>query len=287
MGEDATPDDPAAPGGRARHGDAPTHKAPRRPGWWNRLLRAEERRARQRRSRSWWWRLCTPAAFAAAGALLMTSQINAGGTDLRPGRYDSLADLAERQSDRVQALRQDVTRLNGEIEQLTDRIDEAGLSEVQAEVEALQAPAGLTAVHGPGLTVTLDDAPASIRESAGDLVGDAIVHQQDIQAVVNALWAGGAEAMTIQDQRVVSTTGIKCVGNTVILHGVPYSPPYRISAIGDADEMRRSLLGSAYVQGYLQAVEVWQLGWDVEEEDDISVPAYEGSMELRYARPGA
>ena len=53
------------------------------------------------------------------------------------------------------------------------------------------------------------------------------MHQQDIQAVVNALWAGGAEAMTIQGQRVISTTGIKCVGNTVVLHGVPYSPPYR------------------------------------------------------------
>ena len=63
------------------------------------------------------------------------------------------------------------------------------------------------------------------------------MHQQDIQAVVNALWAGGAEAMTIQGQRVVSTTGIKCVGNVVILHGVPYSPPYRISAIGPTDDM--------------------------------------------------
>ena len=275
MGDTATPEDPAPAGG---------HRAPRRPAWWRRMVRAEERRARQRPSRSWFWRIGTPIAVAAAGALLMTSQINAGGTDLRPGRYDSLADLAEQQSDRVQALRDQVTELNGDIEQLTKGLDDTGLSVVRKQVEALEQPAGLTPVHGPGVAVTLDDAPASIRETAGDQVGDAIVHQQDIQAVANALWAGGAEAMTIQGQRVVSTTGIKCVGNTVILHGVPYSPPYRIEAIGDADRMRDSLQDSPYIQGYLQAVEAYMLGWDVQDEEDIEAPAYEGSMEMRYAR---
>ena len=65
--------------------------------------------------------------------------------------------------------------------------------------------------------------------------------------MANALWAGGAEAMTIQGQRVVSTTGIKCVGNTVVLHGVPYSPPYRISAIGPTGEMLASVNASPYI----------------------------------------
>ena len=83
-------------------------------------------------------------------------------------------------------------------------------------------------VRGPGLTVTLDDAPERRDRLGGHATpNDLVVHQQDIQAVVNALWAGGAEAMTIQGQRVIATTGIKCVGNTVVLHGVPYSPPYR------------------------------------------------------------
>ena len=57
--------------------------------------------------------------------------------------------------------------------------------------------------------------------------------------MVNALWSGGAEAMTLQKQRVISTTGIKCVGNTVVLHGVPYAPPYEITAIGDLDALQR------------------------------------------------
>ena len=82
-----------------------------------------------------------------------------------------------------------------------------------------------------------------------------VVHQQDIQAVVNALWAGGAQAMTIQGQRVISTTGIKCVGNTVMLHGVPYSPPYRIAAIGNVAALQASLDNSDYVDAYLTFVD--------------------------------
>ena len=72
--------------------------------------------------------------------------------------------------------------------------------------EQASAQAGFTPVTGPPVTVTLDDAPASITADGvdPDLL---VVHQQDIQAVVNALWRGGAEAMTIQGQRVISTTG--------------------------------------------------------------------------------
>ena len=96
---------------------------------------------------------------------------------------------------------------------------------------------GSSRCTGPAVTVTLSDAPKAEVDRAvkdGKTTADQlVVHQQDIQAVVNALWSGGAEAMTLQKQRVVSTTGIKCVGNTVVLHGVPYAPPYVITAVGD------------------------------------------------------
>jgi uncharacterized protein YlxW (UPF0749 family) len=144
---------------------------------------------------------------------------------------------------------------------------------------------GLTAVEGPGLTVTLDDAPRRIRQTAGANVRDAFVHQQDIQAVADAMWVGGAEAMTIQGQREVSTTGIKCVGNTVLLQGVTYSPPYVISAIGDVTAMRASIESNPYILGYLRDAAVWQLGWDVQEESRLQAPAYDGPVDLSYARP--
>jgi uncharacterized protein YlxW (UPF0749 family) len=84
--------------------------------------------------------------------------------------------------------------------------------------------------------------------------------------------------------RVVATTGIKCVGNTVILNGVPYAPPYDLAAIGDPERLRRAVEDSPYVQAYLDRVEVWELGWKVEREDDLRAPAFTGLLDLRHAQ---
>lgn len=87
----------------------------------------------------------------------------------------------------------------------------------------------------------LSDARTGGRIPDGYTVDDVVVHQQDVQAVVNALWAAGAEAMTIQDQRVIATSAVRCVGNTLILQGRVYSPPYVITAIGDIGSLRSGL----------------------------------------------
>ena len=106
--------------------------------------------------------------------------------------------------------------------------------------------------------------------------------------------------MTLQGQRVISTTGIKCVGNTVMLHGVPYSPPYRISAIGDPFRLRASLDASDYVDAYLTVVAEHSLGYAVTRghcepglpgyavtpSSHLEFPAYEGSTTLKYAHAG-
>ena len=106
------------------------------------------------------------------------------------------------------------------------------VDEINAEVRELQGPAGRDPVTGSGVTVTLSDAPESVREDSDIDVNYLLVHQQDIQAVVNAMWLGGATAVTIAGQRVITTTGIKCSGNAVRLHGIPYGQPYVISAVG-------------------------------------------------------
>ncbi len=184
----------------------------------------------------------------------------------------------------MSTLRDELADLQADVEELSAGLDNDALQKLEARADALAGPAGLSGLRGPGLSVTLDDAPEAARAAAGDQVADAIVHQQDIQAVVNALWAGGAEAMTLQGQRVVATTGIKCVGNTVILHGVPYSPPYVVRAIGDADAMQGSLDESRYIQAYLEAVDDYGVGWAVRPERRITAPAYTGSVQLRHAR---
>ncbi len=258
---------------------------PHRASWLQRLRTAVTAAGRSR-SRPVWWRLLAPATFILAGALFVASANTAGGTDIRGGRITDLAGLAQAEADQLEELRNEQARLAAEVDTLSAQLTGSS-SEVVDRARGLREPAGLAPVRGPGLTVTLADAPDAVIESVESVeeINNLVVHQQDIQAVVNALWAGGAEAMTVQGQRVVSTTGIRCVGNTVVLHDVPYAPPYVISAIGPTDQMLAAIDESPYIDFYLDVVEQYQLGWDLQLEDDLQMPGYVGSTALDHARP--
>jgi len=233
------------------------------------------------------WRLAAVGVFVVAGALFVTSSIDAGGLDLRASSVTDLDTVVRQQRERTDAQLKQVADLNREVSALGKDVDDARVTNLQRQVDELQGPAGFDKVHGPALTVVLSDAPKDEIDRAvekGEVTADQlVVHQQDIQAVVNALWSGGAEAMTLQKQRVISTTGIKCVGNTVVLHGVPYAPPYEITAIGDLDALRAALDSSDYIAGYKTYVDAHNLGYEVSTKDDVTMPAYDGSSDLRYA----
>ncbi len=237
------------------------------------------------------WRLVAVAVFVAAGVLFVTSSLAAGGLDLRASSVTDLDTVVRQERQRTDALQQRVSELNREVDDLGKKVQDAQVTNLQRQVAALRGPAGFEEVRGPALTVVLKDAPKEEIDRAvekGEVTADQlVVHQQDIQAVVNALWSGGAEAMTLQKQRVISTTGIKCVGNTVVLHGVPYAPPYEITAIGDLTSLRTSLDSSDYIAGYKTFVEAHNLGYEVSTDNDVKMPAYDGSSDLRYAVAGS
>ena len=245
-----------------------------------------DRRARRRRA----WHVGTVAVFALAGGLFVTSSLDSKGLDLRASSVTDLDTVVRQERDRVDGLQHRVAELSKEVDQLGS-VNDAEVRDLRDRVDQLRGPAGFEAVHGPAVTVTLSDAPKDKIKAAvasGEVQADElVVHQQDIQAVVNALWTGGAEAMTVQGQRVISTTGIKCVGNTVILHGVPYAPPYRITAIGDTASLRHALDASDYIAGYRSYVDTLGLGYRVNTQGDVRMPAYQGNAELRYARGSA
>jgi len=225
-------------------------------------------------------RVATVAVCVVAGFMMATSALASRGNDLRPDRRTELVTLVQAEADRVEQLGRTASGLRAEVDALTARGNEAaGLPDLTLAAERADS----IAVTGPALTVTLTDAPASVQPAGvdPDLL---VVHQQDIQAVVNALWEGGAEAMTVQGQRVSSRTGIKCVGNTVVLHGVPYAPPYRITAIGDVPALERSLRSSEYLRLYREYVDAYRLGYEVSRQARVEMPAYSGPAEFEHAR---
>lgn len=228
-----------------------------------------------------WGTFGVVAVLMIAGILFTANARLAGGVDAR--QPQDLAGLVDAESDRAGTLQDEVDTLQAEVDALTDaQVDPVpGAQNDQAELVALAA--GRVAVTGPGITVKLWDAPSDLPRPSWVTNDYLVVHQQDLQAVINALWAGGAEAMSLQDERVISTSAFLCVGNVLRLHGQVYSPPYVVRAIGDPEKLMDALDESAQVQNYLDYVDAIGLGWSADEESDLHLAAYTGAGELRYA----
>jgi uncharacterized protein YlxW (UPF0749 family) len=221
------------------------------------------------------------------GGLFVVSAANSDGTDLRPGRYTDLASLVKDESDQYDALRKQVNDLNDQVAALSSSVSDREVNRLRARVDRLKDPAGLEPRSGPGLTITLSDAPEDVINSTTGDINLLLVHQQDIQAVVNALWRGGATAVTVEGQRIVSTTGIKCEGNAVQLQGVPYPQPYTIQAVGDQGALLTAIEGDAYIRAYREqaADPAISVGWDLELEPSVTAPAYDDLRPPLYAVP--
>lgn len=238
-------------------------------------------------TRPWPWRFGVPLVCLLAGLLLAATHGVSGGTEIRRSDAPRLVDL-------VRQAQSSVSRLDTQRDVLTNRIESAhgrsadtALAAMQRRSAELGGEANMNPVHGPGLTVTLQDAQ---RDANGRFPRDAspddlVVHQQDIEAVLNALWSAGAEAIQMQDQRIIATSVARCVGNTLLLNGRTYSPPYTIAAIGDAAAMQAALDAAPLVTLYKQYVVRFGLGYHEEVESDVQIVGHSEPVRLHYAQP--
>jgi len=231
------------------------------------------------------WGSAVLAVSLVAGLLLGTTRGVSDGDELRASDSTRLSDLvraAQLQVDELGELRDDLADRVAALQNQAAATD-GDVADVLAEADALADPAGLTARRGPGITVTLTDAPRGPdgRYPTDAAPDDLVVHQQDVQSVLNALWAGGAEAIAMQDQRIVATSAPRCIGNTLLLHGRTYSPPYVITALGDRARLEAALAAEPGINVYKQYAARFGLGYTQHASDDLTVPAYTGSATVR------
>lgn len=234
-------------------------------------------------------RLLTIAVFALAGLIFFTSFNTAKGTDIRQdGSLLKLSDLIQERSRKNKGLDESNATLRDSVDALAESDD--GSTKAQDEkLRGLEDTAGTQKLTGKAISVTLNDAPPNATaklpgypEPQPDYL---VIHQQDLQAVVNALWQGGAKGIKVMDQRLISTSAVRCVGNTLILQGRVYSPPYKITAIGDTGKLQQALAASKAIQTYMVYVNVYGLGWKVTEDGTVTLPGYSGTVDLHYAKP--
>jgi len=223
----------------------------------------------------------------ASGVLFAVSAEQSDGIDLRAGRLTDLASVVRAERAETNELTDEVQDLNSEVETLSTRLGDRSVTRAQDEIAELADPAGLTERTGPAVQVILDDATEEARLDYEGNPNDLVVHQQDIQAVANAMWRAGATAVTIQGQRLISTTGIKCEGNQVTLHGVPYSPPYVIMGIGDQVALSAELITDPILVTYRDYTLIpgGSVTWAMTTVEDAVAPAYDGLLDLAWATP--
>lgn len=185
-------------------------------------------------------RAALPLAAAVLGFLAVLAAAQPRSVPARDSGRLEVVDLIVAQDERVRELQTEVRELERQVSETGAREDGgAEIADLRRRADELAVLAGGTPLVGPGVTVVLDDSTAG-RSPTGN-PDDLVVHEQDIQTVVNSLWASGAEAVAINGERLSSVSAVRCAGNTLLLHGSLQTPPYEIEAIGDPEELRASL----------------------------------------------
>ena len=212
-----------------------------------------------------------------AGYLFVASSFTAEGTNLRTGGVEDLRGLVIDRAQHVENLTNDVAKVQKQVDESSGDIIDPALT---AEIGALEQSTGLQPLTGSALVIELNDAPRIAGTQLPDGVGpdDLVVHQQDVQAVVNAMWRGGATGVQVMDQRIIATSAIRCVGNTLFLQGRVYSPPFVIKAVGNVTDLQKSLNDEPGVKLFKEYVDKLDLGWKVSIEQQTTLPAWSGSI---------
>lgn len=190
-------------------------------------------------------------------------------------RLAELAYTMQREEQHRTALEGEVTSLRQHLATLADAAatDQQGLRRMNDDLNAYRFLAGLTGVEGPGVVVELADNPRVLKP--GENPNDLLVHYTDLARVVNDLWAAGAEAIAINGERFVATTGIECVGTTILVNQRRMTPPFRIEAIGDP----RGLASEAGRPGAgLDMLRAFGFPVKIASAQRIELPPYRGSI---------
>jgi uncharacterized protein YlxW (UPF0749 family) len=203
----------------------------------------------------------------------------------RPARTGDLATVVSDMEAQRELLTEEVTERRAELEALErSAAEEAGQQEsFGADSQSTREAAGLTAVTGPGVVLTLDDAKVT---PAGEDPNRYIIHDVDIAAITNALLAGGAEAIDVNGQRVVATTAIRCAGTTILVNQTRLGAPYVVTAIGDAERLSAAL-AEDLVAGELLGTYRLLYGLDIrlDKKSNLTVPPFTGGLRPQYAVP--
>jgi uncharacterized protein YlxW (UPF0749 family) len=232
------------------------------------------------------WQVTLGAALLALG-FLIAAQLGAEGprvrytTQERTPLLETATELQAQQDDlknRILELRETIQGVEGQGAGSADQV-----RQLNEELEAARIAAGLIPLTGTGMVLLLDDSQVPVPAGASE--ADYLVGSRDIRSVVEELWIAGAEAIAINNERVTPTTAIIDIGSSLLVNSAYLAPPYQVTAIGPADLYDRLSRSPGFVEFVRTRAESYGIRLSFAEPEVVDMPAFAGTVTLRYSRP--
>ncbi len=200
------------------------------------------------------------------------------GSSSRGDRTDQLIVQLNDMTTERDSLAQEVISLRQKLANVKNNNEAA--TNLQEELRKSNMVAGLLPVEGPGIIVTVNDSPRNAEP--GENPNDLLVHDEDLLKGVNELRASGAEAISINDQRITALSEIRCAGTTILVNTNKIAPPFVIRAVGDAQMMESGLMIRF---GWVERLKGFGIQVQIEKSQKVSIPAYNGAFKFKYSQP--
>ena len=226
--------------------------------------------------------VCVVVGFLLA-AQLRGVQLAGAADATNASRLETLQSLYNDVVEERDGLTEQVGQLQSELELYRQQAasGDEGSEALKTELEQMEITAGLTDVEGPGVTVVLEDSTQA--NVTGD-EADYLIHDNDILSVINELRSAGAEAISLNGERILATSEVRCTGAVVTVNGRRYAAPYVIFAIGDPNTLYSAL---TMRNGVVDILSQWGITVRVTASDQLLIPAYSGTVDYQYAKPVA
>jgi len=200
-------------------------------------------------------------------------------------RYNTpLLDAAKTLQNEQNALKVTLADLRAELDkiQTSASTQSDAAKDLQSRIDGLKTVAGLNERAGDGVEIILDDARGA---AAAKDVEKSICHNTDLTDIVNQAWRGGAEAIAINDERIVGSSSIYCVGSTIMVNGTLMSPPFKVLVIGPQNELLATYDDPTQLRDIKQRRDIYGLGFRVSRATGLHLPPYRGALNVRFATP--
>ena len=226
--------------------------------------------------------VCVVVGFLLA-AQLRGVQLAGAADATNASRLETLQSLYNDVVEERDGLTEQVGQLQSELELYRQQAasGDEGSEALKTELEQMEITAGLTDVEGPGVTVVLED---STQANVTGNEADYLIHDNDLLSVINELRSAGAEAISLNGERILATSEVRCTGAVVTVNGRRYAAPYVIFAIGDPDTLYSAL---TMRNGVVDILSQWGITVRVTASDQLLIPAYSGTVDYQYAKPAA